>query len=55
MKRTQLRNIADKTKSQDDIQKYKVERNLVVTMNRMAKGQFYAKVDPTLVGKDKIF
>ena len=55
MKRVRLKNIANKTKIQDDLQKYKAQRNLVVKMNRRAKRQFYDSPDPTVVGKDKHF
>lgn len=34
--------------------KYKVQRNLVVKINRMAKRTFYTNLDPMVVGKDKI-
>ena len=54
MKRRRLKNIANKTKAQDDFQKYKAQRNLVVKMDRRAKRQFYANLDLVL-GKDKIF
>ena len=55
MKGARLKNIAKKTKSQDDLQRYKIQRNLVVKMNRVAKRKFYANLDPTIVGKDKVF
>ena len=55
MKRTRLENIANKTKNQDDFQKYKAQRNLVVKMNRREKRQFYDSLDPTVIGKDKHF
>ena len=55
MKRTRLRNIASEAKTQDDFQKYKTQRNLVVKMNRREKRQFYDSLDPTVVGKDKHF
>ena len=55
MKRTRLKNIANKSKSHDDFQRYKKQRNLVVKINRLAKRQFYANLDPTVVGKDKVF
>ena len=55
MKRMRLKNIANKSKSHNDFQRYKKQRNLVVKINRMAKRQFYANLDPMVVGKDKVF
>ena len=55
MKRTRLRNIANRTKNQDYFKKYKAQRSLVVKMNRREKRQFYDSLDPTVVGKDKNF
>ena len=55
MKGTRLKNIANRTKTKGDLQKYKAQRNLVVQMNIKTKRQFYASLDLTAVGKDKNF
>ena len=55
MKRMRLENIANETKTLDDIKKYKEQRNLVVKKNIRAERQFYASLDPTVVGKAKHF
>ena len=41
MKRSNLKNIANKTKNPDDIACYKKQRNLVVNMNRQAKKAYF--------------
>ena len=46
MKRVRLRNRANSTRKDLDIQKYKLKRNLVVSMNREAKRDFYRNLDP---------
>ena len=53
MTRARLENIANKTNRQEDIDRYKALRNLVVKLNRNEKGNFFAKLDPTSAGKDK--
>ena len=52
MTRASLKNIANKTNRQEDIDRYKAQRNLVV---RNEKRNFFAKLDPTTVGKEKNF
>jgi len=44
MKRSNLKNIANKTKNPDDIACYKKQRNLVVNMNRQAKKAYFLSV-----------
>ena len=46
MKRARLKNRANLSRKDVDIQKYKVQRNLVVSMNREAKRDFYRNLDP---------
>ena len=55
MKRARLRNRANLTRKDLDIQKHKLQRNLVVSMNREAKRDFYRNLDPKKVGKEKDF
>ena len=55
MKRARLRNRANLIRKDLDIQKYKLQRNLVVSMNREAKRDFYRNLDPKKVGKEKDF
>ena len=43
MKRSKLQNKANRTKLQDDITKYKKQRNLVVKLNRDAKLRYFDK------------
>ena len=55
MKRARLRNRANLNRKDLDMQKYKLQRNLVVSMNREAKRDFYRNLDPQKVGKEKDF
>ena len=48
MKRTRLKNIANESKSEDDFQRYKTQRNLVVKINRVAKDNFMPVSIPRL-------
>ena len=43
MKRSKLKNIANKTKDPEDIACYKKQRNLVVNMNRQAKKSYFTE------------
>ena len=45
MKRTHLKNLANKTKSPEDIANYRKQRNLVVNLNRKAKKSFYKSIN----------
>ena len=47
MKRSQLKNKANKTKNPADMASYKTQRNLVVNMNKKAKESFFRDHDPT--------
>ena len=51
MLRTNLKNTANITKDQEDIRKYRKQRNLVVKMNKIAKREFYTSLDPKKVEK----
>ena len=55
MKRARLRNRANLTQKDFDIQKYKPQRNFVLSMNREAKRDFYRNLGPKKVGKEKDF
>ena len=55
MLRTRLKKIANKSGSEYDIKRYRVQRNLVVKMNKDAKRTYYSKVNPTEAGKEKNF
>ena len=46
MKRSHLKNIANKTKSQNDFMQYKKQRNYVVKLNKQEKKIFFNSVDP---------
>ena len=53
MTRTRLKNIANKAKRKEDRDKYKAQRNLVVKLNRNEKKNFFANLDPIIVGKER--
>ena len=55
MKRSRLKNQANLSRKEVDIRKYKLQRNLVVSMNREAKRDFYRNLDPKKVGNEKDF
>ena len=44
MKRSQLKNKANRTKQLEDITKYKKQRNLVVKLNRESKTQYFDNI-----------
>ena len=45
MKRSQLKSKANKTKSVDDLIKYKKQRNLVVKLNKNCKKEFFDNLE----------
>ena len=47
MKRSQLKNKANRTKNLEDITKYKKQRNLVVKLNRESKTQYFDNIQTT--------
>ena len=55
MKRTRLKNRANKSGNDEDRKKYKQQRNLIVSMNRKAKRDFYHSVDINAIDNDKKF
>ena len=44
MKRSQLKNKANRTKKLEDITKYKKQRNLVVKLNRESKTKYFDNI-----------
>ena len=52
MKRTRLKNIANKSKSHIDMASYRQQRNLVVKLNRAAKNYLYNSFNPLPYNKD---
>ena len=48
MLRSKLKKIANKTKNQEDIRRYKKQRNLIVNMNRKAKKRLLQKYLPKI-------
>ena len=46
MKRSRLKNIANKTRNPKDISNYKIQRNLVVKLNLKSKKDFFRGLDP---------
>ena len=47
MKRSRLKNKANKTKNHLDIRNYKKQRNIVVNLNKEAKLQYFSNYDST--------
>ena len=45
MKRSELKNKANRTKLQEDIAKYKKQRNLVVKLNRDSKFRYFDNIE----------
>ena len=55
MTRTRLKNRAAKSGSEEDYKKYKRQGNLIVSMNRKAKRDFYHSVKVNTIDNDKKF
>ena len=55
MKRTRLKNIANKTKREEDIKRYREQRNLVVKVNTNAKRAYYKSIQAKSIENDKQF
>ena len=49
MKRSNLKNKANKTKSRNDIFNYQEHRNVVVKLNKKSKFEYFNKNDPTII------
>ena len=46
MKRSRLKNKANKTKDPTDIRNYKKQRDYVVNLNKEAKFEYFSKYEP---------
>ena len=55
MLRTNLKNIANKTKREQDIRKFKDQRNLVVKLNVKAKRDYFKSIQSKSIENDKQF
>ena len=55
MKTTRLKKRANKTGNEEDLKKYKQQRNLIVNMNRKEKRDFYNFVDIKTIDNDRQF
>ena len=55
MLRTNLKNIANKTKRQQDMRKFKDQRNLVVKLNVKAKRDYFKSIQSKSIENDKHF
>ena len=55
MKSTRLKRIANITHSDENIKKYRMQRNLVAKMNKQAKFKFYKNLDPKKLDSEKVF
>ncbi len=55
MRRSRLKNVANKTKRQEDIKRYRDQRNIVVKLNRNAKREYYRSIQAKSIKNDKKF
>ena len=55
MCRTRYKNIANKTRNEEDIRRYKRQRNKIVKLNKVAKKRYFRSLDPATIGSDKRF
>ena len=55
MKRSRLKNIANKTKKDEDIKRYRAQRNLVVNLNTKTKRTYYKSIQAKSIENDKQF
>ena len=52
MLRTNLTKKANKTKKEEDVRRYKKQRNLIVRMNKKAKREYYKIISPKSIDND---
>ena len=52
VKRTRLKNIANETKREEDIKRYRQQRNLVVKVNTNAKCTYYKSIQAKSIEND---
>ena len=55
MTRSTLKNKSNKSGKTEDFEKYKIQRNLVVKMNRKAKFDVYRSIEPRSIANEKTF
>ena len=55
MTRTSIRNEANRSGREEDYKKYKRQRNLVVSMNRNTKRDFFYSLSANTIDNDKTF
>ena len=55
MLRTRLKKLANKSRSEYDIKRHRLQQNLVIKMNKDAKRTYYSKLNPREAGKEKTF
>ena len=55
MLRTNLKKKANKTKKEEDVRRYRKQRNLIVRMNKKAKREYYKSISPKSIDNDRKF
>ena len=55
MLRTRLKNKVNETNDENDLRRYRDQRNLIVKMNRRAKKKYFKNLDLNNVGNSKRF
>ena len=55
MLRTKLKNRANKTRDQADMEQHRKQKNLVVKINKVAKREFYTSLDPSKIETNRSF
>ena len=55
MLRTNLKKKANKTKKEEDVRRYKKQRNLIVRMNKKAKREYYKSILTKSIDNDRKF
>ena len=53
MKRSRLKNIANKTKKDEDFKRFREQRNLVVNLNTKTKRTYYKSIQAKSIENDK--
>ena len=52
MRRSRLRNVFNRTRLQEDWEKYRQQRNYCVKLRNEARKQYFNNLDPTYAGKN---
>ena len=55
MRRTRLKNRSVKTRNEADFQRYRLQRNLVVKLNKRAKREYFGNLDMNSIKDNKSF